>query len=345
MATPFQNRVFGCAIIRSINSNYNADFTHQPRTLPDGTVYATDKVLKYSVRNYLKKVWAREEKLFYFKNFNDDMQPRNLVETYKNVFQKDLPKNDKSKKAAKTKEDEEPEEGGSKAKKEIAKDLLSCIDVRLFGGTFAPKGEGDEAKGLNISIHGPVQFTHGMDAYRRGSIFTEQIMSPFADKKEKKNKESGESETSTPGMTTLGTQSKLSEGHYVHHLSVNPHNLDELVRLSGGTALQTEDIAKLKSALCHGVTMYDSAAKSGTENELLLWVQLRAGSMLVLPSFVGLVKVLNDEKRSIDLSKIKEILGREAVQKEIESIEIWFDSASTTVVGQPDGATFHEING
>jgi CRISPR-associated protein Csh2 len=55
MSTSFKNRVFGCAIIKSINSNYNADFSHQPRTLPDGTVYATDKTLKYSIRNYMVK--------------------------------------------------------------------------------------------------------------------------------------------------------------------------------------------------------------------------------------------------------------------------------------------------
>ena len=34
----FKNRVFGCVIVKSINSNYNSDFSHQPRTLPDGTV-------------------------------------------------------------------------------------------------------------------------------------------------------------------------------------------------------------------------------------------------------------------------------------------------------------------
>ena len=38
----FKNRVFGCVIVKAVNANYNADFTHQPRTLPDGTVYATD---------------------------------------------------------------------------------------------------------------------------------------------------------------------------------------------------------------------------------------------------------------------------------------------------------------
>ena len=50
--TQFKNRVFGAAIVKAVNSNYNADFSGQPRTLPDGTVYATDKAFKYTVRNY-----------------------------------------------------------------------------------------------------------------------------------------------------------------------------------------------------------------------------------------------------------------------------------------------------
>ena len=31
----FNNRVFGCVVVKSINSNYNADFSGQPRTLPE----------------------------------------------------------------------------------------------------------------------------------------------------------------------------------------------------------------------------------------------------------------------------------------------------------------------
>ena len=85
MSTAFRNRVFGCAIIKAINANYNADFSHQPRTLPDGTVYATDKVLKYSIRNYLTKN-DPSSKIFYFKSFSEEMQPRNLKESYVNMF-------------------------------------------------------------------------------------------------------------------------------------------------------------------------------------------------------------------------------------------------------------------
>lgn len=306
MASPFTNRVFGCVVIRSVNSNYNADFTHQPRTLPDGTVYATDKALKYTVRNYLKKALPAE-KVFYFKTFSDELQPRTLDENYEQYF------------------GTYPKEKDAQLRRSVAKNLFECIDVRLFGGTYAGK--------TNLSIHGPVQLTHGVDAYRRGSIYSEQIMSPFRNPGEK-------SADST--MSTLGTQSKLSEGHYVHGLSVNPHNIDDLVNLSGGQTLNDEDIAKLKKALAQGATLYDSAAKAGTENELLLWVQLKPGSMLVLPSFVGLVTV--GEDRIIDLSQVTDVLSREAVASQIERIELYYDSTATKVAGAPANATILELN-
>lgn len=310
MANNFTNRVFGCAVIKSLNSNYNADFTHQPRTLPDGTVYATDKALKYTVRNYIRKAFP-EERVFYFKTLSSDMQPRTLDETYEANFEK------------------YPEVKGKDAeaqvRKTVLKNLLSCIDVRLFGGTYAGK--------TNISIHGPVQITHGIDQYRKGQIYSEQIMSPF--------RNSGEKNVDST-MTTLGTQSKLSEGHYVHGFSINPHNITDHVALSDGTALQDEDISKLKAALSTGATFYDSAAKSGTENELLLWIQLKAGSMIVLPSFADLVKVMED--RTIDLSAVKEILQRPHIASQVEKVELFYDKAATKVSGIPDHATESDLN-
>ena len=145
-------------------------------------------------------------------------------------------------------------------------------------------------------------------------------------------------------QTTLGTQFKLREGHYVHHFSINPQNLDELVKQSSGEALNDEDIKKLKSGLCHGVTFYDSSAKAGSENELMLWVQLNPDSKLVLPSFAELVHVADDENRTIDLSKISEILERPHVAAAIERIEIRYDKTATHVAGTPKNASFHEIH-
>jgi CRISPR-associated protein Csh2 len=336
MATAFQNRVFGCVIVKSINSNYNADFSHQPRTLPDGTVYATDKVLKYSVRNWLKINYPNE-KVFFFKNFNLELKPLSLLENYEDIFKKKLPKVEKNDKG--------------NARKEVLIDLLGCLDIRLFGATFAPKAtkekaEGkksaaeeddkkDEGKKLNLPIHGPVQITHGVNRFPENAIYSEQISSPFRNPGD---------DSADAMQTTLGTQFKLREGHYVHHFSVNPHNLTDLVTLSGGEALNDEDIAKLKAGLSRGVTLYDSSAKSGTENELLLWVQLKPNSKLVLPSFVELVSISDDDKRTIDLSAVSEILARPHVKDAVEKIEIWYDSTASTAKGVPAGAIHHEIH-
>lgn len=310
MSNSFKNRVFGCVIVKSINSNYNADFTHQPRTLPDGTVYATDKALKYSVRNYIVKNFP-DEKVFYFKSLSDTMQPRDLDQTYIKHFG-EFPKVDKK--------------DGSKARKVILAKLLECIDVRLFGGTFA-------SEGANLSLHGTVQITHGVNRFPESIIYSEQISSPFRNSNDK---------SADSMQTTLGTQFKLKEGHYVHHFSVNPRNLEDMAKQVESDGLNNEDIIKLKESLKAGATFYDSSAKAGTENELLLWVQLKEGSKLVLPSFVELISV--DGNGEIDLAKVSAILTRPSVAAEIQGIELYFDEAVTKVVNAPNGAKKLEMN-
>lgn len=304
MSNTFNNRVFGCVIIKSINSNYNADFSHQPRTLPNGTVYATDKVLKYAVRNYWKKVLG--DKVFYSKSLDENMSPRTLDETLELHFGK-IENSDKN-----------------KLRLEVLKKILSCLDVRLFGGTYAGK--------TNISIHGTCQITHGVNRFSENVIFSEQIMSPFRNPSEK---------NADSTMTTLGTQSKLQEGHYVHHFSVNPKNIEDDVKLVEAEGLTIVDINKLKEGLRKGVSYYDSSAKAGTENELLLWVQLKESSKVVLPSFVELVTIKDD--KIIDLGAIKTLLDKEHIKGEIEKIEIYYNKGITKISNIPTGAVENEL--
>lgn len=303
MSNIFKNRVFGCAIIKSINSNYNADFSGQPRKLPSGIVYATDKVLKYSIRNYWKKVLG--ESVLYFKHLNHDMMPVDLVELYHVAFKSEVKSDDK---------------------KVILKNLLSIIDVKFFGATFAPKGTGINNK--NISIHGSCQITHGINRFAENYTFSEQIMAPFTTP--------GDETEAAKGNTTLGNQSKLQEGHYVHHFSVNPKNIEDDINRVGSEGLSDTDIEKLKEGLRKGVTYYDSSAKAGTENELLLWVQLKADSKIVLPSFVELVEVKED--RTIDLKLISDLLAKTDNSTAIEKIEIYYNKGITKVVNIPNGA-------
>ncbi len=311
--TAFKKRVYGCAIVKATNANYNADFSHQPRTLPNGVVYATDKAKKYPVRNFLLK--ELQEKVFYFKSFKEDtLQPRDLNERYEQLFGVFPTAKGKDKDAV--------------IKKAVASNLLSCIDVRLFGGTFAGK--------TNLSLHGPVQITHGENRYAlENTIYSEQIMSPFRNSSEK----GADSDAST-----LGTQARLQEGHYVHNISVNPKNLDELNALLGdqGTALSEQDIEKLKEALRVGVTYYDSSSKAGVENELLLWVELKEGSRQVMPSFVKWIAVSEDGV--IDLSKVSAYLAQEHIKAQVEKVELFYNEFVTQVEGAPKGAVVSPLD-
>lgn len=412
MSNPFKNRVYGCAIIKSINSNYNADFSHQPRTLPDGVVYATDKALKWAIRNYWDNFYGQEkgdktEKIFFRKSLNERLQPRTLDERYISLFGshktnitadkfsvfkydgeniegvlptkpkpahikffKDLPEEDEIKgledifkKIAGKKSKElkifdieksklplvednvnlyffieedkinivERDEnlileavstvldnmGGGINRHETLRELFGCLDIRLFGATYAGV--------VNLSIHGSCQISHSKDQFNRSSHFTEQIMSPFRNK-------SAKSEDSF--QTTLGSQSRLAEGHYVHHFSVNPKNIEADVERVKADALSDMDIEKLKEGLRKGVSYYDSAAKIGTDNECLLWVQLKVGSKAIMPSFVELVTI--NEKKEIDLAEVTKMLAKHT--DDIEKIELYYNNVNTVVINKPVGA-------
>src|SRR5690625_4203109 len=100
-------------------------------------------------------------------------------------------------------------------KKKILRNILTRLDIKLFGSTYAEK--------TNISVHGTCQITHGLNRFPEDVIYFEQIMSPFRNRGDK-------SKDST--MTTLGSQSRLEEEHYVNHFSVNKkYNEDDVKRV------------------------------------------------------------------------------------------------------------------
>jgi len=304
----FKNRVFGCAIIKAINSNYNADFSGQPRTLPNGVVYATDKAYKYTIKNYLKDVFP-DEKIFYFKSLNSKMNPISLDETYKKYF------NDYPTGTGKEKD--------KIVKTEVAKNLLSCLDVRLFGATFAGK--------TNISVHGPVQINHGINIWKENNIFSEQITSPFSNKADDPEAEKG--------MTTIGRQSKLEEGHYLHHFSINPKNLIDIAAVAGEEAktLSTEDISKLKEAMLRGVTWYDSASKAGSENEMLVWIQLNENSKIVLPNFTSLINLEDEKTNGKYVYDFEELTAKiNKFNSDIQTIEIYYNQQTCSLKNPPE---------
>ncbi len=319
----FTNRVFGCAIVKAINANFNADFSNQPRTLPDGRVYATDKALKYAVRHYLVQQYP-EERIMYYKRLNQNMNPLTLADAY------DLLIGDGA-------FDQDHQD-----RHKVLHNILSCLDIRLFGSTFAPK-KGKNT--VNLGVHGPVQLNHGINQYYEdgmpmNEIYSEQITAPFSTD----NASGSEAE-----QTTIGRQSKLREGHYVYHYSINPQNLDPLVNLVNEgqekdflSGLRPEDTEKLKEALRLGVTYFDSSAKAGTDNELLLWVQLKPDSKQVLPAFSEMVTVTKDDQISVvDLNRVSSILNE--ISDQIEKIELYYLPDATRVEGAPTEANHYSL--
>ncbi len=364
----FKKRVYGVQIIKSKNSNYNADFTGSPRTLPDGTVYSTDKVNKFNIRKYLGR---NDDNLIFTKTtYKNDLKPMVLKEVYEHHF------------------------GDIGTNKTVAlKNLLSKLDVRLFGATFAPKG----ADNMNISIHGPVQVSYGINRFEElkdSGMYTDQIGSPYASKE-------------GASQSTLGSQTRSQEAHYVHHFSINPKNLssyeeqffaaiildikncektknkkttldmkkvekfislftcneneslknkfieqtkelkvedDKVIEKFKGIIdgnedeikdgflkefqnLTTDDIQLLKEAMAVATTYYDSTSKKDSENELLLWIELKEGSEKVFKNFTDLIKV---ENNTIFMKNVfTEYIGNHA--DAISKIELAYDKYNTKI--------------
>lgn len=282
----FKNRVYGCTVVKAINANYNADFSGLPRRLKsDGTFYATDKSFKWLVRNYIKK--NTEETVLFTKQLNEKLESISLSDAY----------------------------GKLEEKENVLSTLLECIDVRVFGATFAEKGH-------NLSLHGVVQVNHATDLYGKGKIYTDEILAPF---------------------TAIGSMSKATEAHYIHNFSVNPKNLSSWKDLIGEKKdkkekttlklLSEEDMIILKNAFNNAATFYDSHSKSGIENELSIYVTLTEDSILTLPSFSQFIKFekgLDGNNNSFDISKLISYL--EKYDNDIECIEIYYIEELTDVV-------------
>lgn len=293
MSNEFKNRVYGCVVVKAVNANYNADFNGLPRRLKsDGSFYATDKSFKWLVRNYIKKNHENEKVLF-TKQLNENFEAIDLDKAFDKLEQKD----------------------------NVLFTLLECIDVRLFGATFA-------AKGKQLSLHGVVQITHAADLFGKGKVYTDEILAPF---------------------TAIGSMSKATEAHYVHNFSINPKNLSSWANVikkeesqkekslldDGLKLLSKNDINILKNAFNNAATFYDSHSKSGIENELSIYVTLKENSILTLPNFAQFItfkKGENGEKNSFDISKLISYLTKDNIKKEIQSIEIYAIKELTQVI-------------
>ncbi|MDD4627546.1 MAG: type I CRISPR-associated protein Cas7 [Syntrophomonas sp.] len=290
------NRVYGIIGVGAYMANFNADLSGYPKTTTNNDIFGSDKALKYP----MKRMWLIEgEPVLYIKSMknsegSDKMQPRDLNERYTLLFGA---------------LDERTPSG------EVLGNLFSATDVMNFGATFAEKKQ-------NISITGAVQINQGFNLYEKTNVLAQDILSPFRNPNDK-------SEDKT--ATSIGTKIVTDEAHYVYSFSVNPANYADYVGLIDGFEGYTiEAYEKFKRAARVATTAFNTNSKSGCENELALFIELKEDSKLFLANLDRYVEVRKKEKQTLyDLSKLAEIIAPQ--QEEIQSIELFHNPISVRV--------------
>ena len=295
-------RVYGVLGISSIMANWNADFSGYPKSMSDGTVFGSDKALKYP----MKKMWDNEgKKVLYIKSMkfsekDGSLVPKSMKERYEEIFEiKDL------------KEEKET--------KQILKNLMSAVDVKNFGATFA-----ESVAKVNVSITGAVQFGQGFNKYEGTVAEEQQILSPFRDSsKESKTDEEAKN-------STLGTKITSNEAHYFYPFVINPMAYRELEKLGVTEGYTEEDYKNFKRTALVAVTSYATNAKEGCENEFAIFVETEPDLYLPnLSEYIGFEK--GEQKNCINLEACAQIL--QGVQEKIKNVEIYYNPY-TTILNQ-----------
>nr|QNO47008.1 hypothetical protein JMDIOONB_00020 [Methanosarcinales archaeon ANME-2c ERB4] len=222
----------GIVVVNAKNANFNAGFDGLPRRLPTGRIFATDKALKYCIREYLSKnepVFVQRTKEFH------DGTGGVRVERYLTLKENYLKKCNK---------EEMPKDEGV-----IINDLKGFIDIRLFGVVFAVDS--------NISMTGPCQINYGINRFEGSNIFSSEILSPYRNPNEK---------SKDAQQTTIGEESRADDVYYVYDVCLNMNSAEKQ-----GIVVTDDDIGKLKNALKYAVGNVTSTTMFGCETVSMLW--------------------------------------------------------------------------
>ena len=289
-------RVYGVIGISSIMANWNADFSGYPKTISDGRTFGSDKALKYP----MKKMWDNEgKKVLYIKSMRlsenkgeISLVPRSLKERYDILFC-------------------ETDKAAAKDSKKVLTNLMTAVDVKNFGATYAESGN-------NIAITGAVQIGQGFNIYEDTEAQEQQILSPFRDAS--KESEKGEAKNST-----LGTKIVSDEAHYVYPFVINPMAYKELEELEVTEGYTQEDYDNFKRTALVSATSYATNAKEGCENEFALFVETKPD--VYLPNLTQYITFEKGAEKNTISVKCEELL--KGLEERILSVEIYYNPNTT----------------
>jgi CRISPR-associated protein Csh2 len=308
-------RVYGVIGIKSIMSNWNADFSGYPKTISNGETFGSDKALKYP----MKRMWEDSgEKVLYIKslrtegNKNKEIKvvPKSLKEKYEELF---------------SVEDLKKEKDGTV----ILRNLFSAIDVKNFGATFAEEGN-------NISITGAVQIGQGFNKYDDTVAEVQQILSPFRVDKKPKSEDKDKEEA---GASTLGSKIVSDEAHYFYPFVINPNAYNNFVKMGVTEGYTEEDYKKFKEASLISATAFNTNAKIGCENEFAIFIETELETYL--PNIDQYISFEKTEDK--DIIKLEFIDLIESMGDYILNIEIYYNPYKTKIEGELKNAKYFNI--
>lgn len=303
-------RVYGVLGISSIMANWNADFSGYPKTTSDGETFGSDKALKYP----MKKMWDNEgKKVLYIKSMRLSGEgkkgevtliPKTLKERYEQLFQVENLKN-------------------CKDIKEILKNLMSAVDVKNFGATFAESGS-------NISITGAVQIGQGFNKYAGTNPEEQQILSPFRDANDTKEEAKN---------STLGTKIVSNEAHYFYPFVINPLAYKELTELGATEGYTEEDYQNFRRTALVSTTAFATNSKVGCENEFALFVETRPD--VYLPNLSEYIRFEKGGEKNLIELQCTDFLRK--LGAAIEKVDVYYNPHTTRLEGVPEGAGVYDI--
>lgn len=288
-------KVYGLLGVTAVRSNYNADFSSQPRTSATGEFIATDKAFKYACRNY----WVtNKENVLAFSNLNDNFNPMTLQEKYEYLFNTTINK--------------------KTTPIDILTNLFSCLDVLNFGATFAiPK--------LNFSIAGAVQIQQGKNVYEHAKSEKLSLLTPYRNPTDK-------DDGSEKGRTTTAEQYILDRAQFIYPFSINPGNYDEYIGLIPNFNGYTDEAYdRFKDASRLSSTALNTCSKAGSENSFSLFIELKDKSKAYLPNLSPYLKYDFDLKNKFDLTEIFNNL-LEDIHDDIDKVEIYYNKYLSDII-------------
>ena len=284
-----KKREYGIIGVSSLMSNWNADFTGNPKSTLDGRIFGSDKALKYSFR----KLWNDQgRKVLYFKTLKkDNLQPMELDEKYEELF------------------GEGEKSGSKKAKGDkeliVLSNLFNTVDGKQFGITFPSK------KYSQFSVTGAVQIKQGYNFYKN-TVNIQDVLSPF---KNSNNKDADNS--------SIGKMIFTDETHYFYPFIINPMAYKEYEKLGLTNGYTEEDYKLFKETALKSVTALNSASKFGCSNEFALFIETDEFlDMPVIDRFLSYEKRTNESKAKIKFN-LNSVL--ELYKKDIKKVEVYYN--------------------